>query len=379
MAAFLYIHIPFCIRKCNYCDFYSVPDSMHRIDEYVDMLCREIELRKDHIDALEAVYIGGGTPSILEEKHFRQIMSEIRNCCSLAVDAEITSESNPGTLTDAGISAMLESGINRLSIGIQSLDDKELEILGRMHNTEEAVGAFKAARRGGFTNLSIDLIYGLPGQALGRWEETLRKAIALHSEHISAYELTPEKLTPLFDQLETGDLQLPDEDIIADMYYSAIDTLGQGGYEHYEISNFALPGSRCRHNLNYWDRGEYLGIGAGAHSFIEGSRISNVADIDKYISDVNRNVIPVADDIKLNETDELKEILFLGLRKTEGIDLNQIQEDKMELMKEALREMSRQGLVELSDSRLKLTRKGLLLCNEVIVRLLLRIERTRRA
>jgi oxygen-independent coproporphyrinogen-3 oxidase len=352
---------------------------MHRIDGYVDALCREIELRKDQIDALEAIYIGGGTPSILEEKHFRQIMSEIRSCCSIGGDAEITAESNPGTLTDARISAMIESDVNRLSIGIQSFNDEELAILGRMHNAEEAVSAFKAARRGGFTNLSIDLIYGLPGQPLGRWEETLGKALTLHPEHISAYELTPERHTPLFDRIETGDLQLPDEDIIAEMYYSSIDTLGQGDYGHYEISNFAQPGRRCRHNLNYWDRGEYLGIGAGAHSFIEGSRISNVADIDKYISDVNRNVIPVADEIKLNETDELKEILFLGLRKTVGIDLNLIQDDKKELMKEALQEMSRQGLVELSDNRLKLTRKGLLLCNEVIVRLLLRIERTRRA
>jgi oxygen-independent coproporphyrinogen-3 oxidase len=352
---------------------------MHRIDEYVDTLYREIELRKDHIDVLEAIYIGGGTPSVLEEKHFSRLMSAIRNCCSIRDDAEITVESNPGTLTDARIGAMLDSGINRLSIGIQSFNDEELAILGRMHNAEEAASAFRAARRGGFMNLSIDLIYGLPLQSIQSWEETLRNALALHPEHISAYELTPEKCTPLFDQLETGDLQLPDEDIVADMYYSAIDNLGQGGYGHYEISNFALPARRCRHNINYWDRGEYLGIGAGAHSFIEGSRISNVADIDKYILAVNRNVIPVADDIKLNETDELKEILFLGLRKTEGIDLNLIREDKMELMKEALQEMSRQGLVELSDNRLKLTRKGLLLCNEVIVRLLLCIERTRRA
>jgi oxygen-independent coproporphyrinogen-3 oxidase len=219
----------------------------------------------------------------------------------------------------------------------------------------------------------------LPWQPPDSWEETLRNAVALHPEHISAYELTPEKHTQLFDRIEAGDLQLPDEDIVADMYDAAIDTLGQGGYEHYEISNFALPGRRCRHNINYWDRGEYLGIGAGAHSFISGSRISNMTDIGKYISNINNNAFPVAEDLKLNETDELKEILFLGLRKTEGIDLSLIRQDKMELMKEALHDMAGQGLVELSDSRLKLTRKGLLLCNEVIVRLLLRIERQCRA
>jgi oxygen-independent coproporphyrinogen III oxidase len=235
LVNYLYIHIPFCVKKCIYCDFYSIPDSLHLLCDYVDALCKEIELRKSEMENLKAIYIGGGTPSILEEKHFNQIMSAIRNCSSITADAEITAESNPGTLTDDKIKAMLDSGINRLSIGIQSFNDKELTLLGRMHNAEEAVCAFRAARCGGFGNISLDLIYGLPGQESDNWNQTLKTAIDLHPEHISAYELTPEKDTPLFDRLEKGDLQMPDEEIVADMYYTTIDTLQQVGYEHYEI------------------------------------------------------------------------------------------------------------------------------------------------
>jgi oxygen-independent coproporphyrinogen-3 oxidase len=374
MVRYLYIHIPFCIRKCIYCDFYSVPDSLHLVNEYVDSICREIELRKNNIDTLDAIYIGGGTPSILKEEHFFQIMAAIKECSLISDNAEITAESNPGTLTDMKIRAMLASGINRLSIGIQSFKDKELTLLGRMHSAEEALGAVSSARRGGFRNLSIDLIYGLPGQTFDSWKDNLKTAVGLHPEHISAYELTPEKETPLFVILEKGELAMPDEEIIAQMYYTTIDTLCENGYEHYEISNFALAGRRCRHNINYWDRGEYVGIGAGAHSFIGGCRTSNIMDIDCYISSMNDYTLAVDEDTVISEKEALKETIFLGLRKTEGFDTRLIPHEPMDKMKKALREMSQQGLVEISGNMLSLTRKGLILCNEVIVRLLLCID-----
>jgi oxygen-independent coproporphyrinogen-3 oxidase len=301
-------------------------------------------------------------------------MAAIRNCCSIADGAEITTESNPGTLTDARIKAMLDSGINRLSIGIQSFNDKELALLGRMHSSEEALSAVNSARRGGFGNISIDLIYGLPGQAVDDWKASIEAAIDLRPEHISAYELTPEEKTPLFHMLETGELVMPDEDIIAQMYYATIDTMGENGYEHYEISNFALPGRRCRHNVNYWNRGEYLGIGASAHSFIGGRRISNIADVDGYISSITNNAPAIDEDTVMSDMDALEETIFLGLRKTEGFDTRLVPSEQMDRMKKALRDMSQQGLVEISGNMLSLTRKGLMLCNEVIVRLMLCID-----
>ena len=374
MVRYIYIHIPFCIRKCIYCDFYSVPDSLERIDNYVAALCKEIESRKASVDLLEAVYIGGGTPSILEEKHFFQIMNTIRNNCSVRGDAEISVESNPGTLTEAKIAAMLDSGINRLSIGIQSFNDKELALLGRMHSAEDAAGAVSAARAGGFRKLSLDLIYALPGQTNGNWQDTLGKAVDLRPDHISAYELTPEKETALFDMLEKGKLVMPEEDVIAGMYYTTIDTLVGAGYEHYEISNFAGPGLRCRHNMNYWDRGEYLGIGAGAHSFFNGIRASNIADVGRYIEAIGMGKLPITEEIAETALDVLKETIFLGLRKTDGLDMRLIPDIQMDRMRQALRDLSQQGLVEISGNMLSLTRKGLMLCNEVIVRLMLCID-----
>jgi len=374
MASYLYIHIPFCIKKCIYCDFYSITNSLQWLDDYVKALCKEIELRKAVFDTLNAVYIGGGTPSILNERHFGQIMSAINNAVDMAIDAEITSESNPGTLTESKISAMLGSGINRLSIGIQSLNNNELRLLGRAHNADEAISAFYAARRGGFNNISLDLIYAVPEQSLNGWGTTLKGVLCLKPENISTYELTPEPHTCLFDKLEKSDLHMPDEDIIADMFYTTIDTLIDNGYEHYEISNFALPGRACRHNLNYWQRGEYLGIGAGAHSFIEGMRISNVSDIEKYLSKISGSELPVAEESIMSADDELKERIFLGLRKTDGLDTGFIPNEKLEKMNEALNEMSQRGLISIHGNNLRLTRTGLLLCNEVIVRLMLCID-----
>ena len=379
MAGYLYIHIPFCLKKCIYCDFYSVSDSKFIIGAYMTALCKELEMRKEYIGKLCGIYIGGGTPSILKEKDIATIMDKIRSTCHISAAAEITSEANPGTLTESGIKGMLNAGINRISIGVQSLSDKELSLLGRMHDAAEAIAAVTTARKGGFGNISLDLIYGIPGQDLISWKRTLQKIVSLYPEHISAYELTPEKNTVLYEQLEKGRLHLPDEDEVAEMYYTAIDILTEAGYKHYEISNFALPNLQCRHNLNYWDRGEYLGIGAGAHSFLNGRRISNICDVRQYIHDVELGALPIAEETLLTHREEIEETLFLGLRKTDGFDIELIPADITEHLKEALDDLSHQGLLDLSGGHIKLTRKGLIICNSVIVRLMLRIERILRA
>ncbi len=379
MARYLYIHIPFCLKKCIYCDFYSVSDSRSIIGPYMTALCKELEMRREHTGELDGIYIGGGTPSILKEKDIATIMDKVRSTCSISAETEITSEANPGTLTESGIKGILNAGINRISIGVQSLGDKELSLLGRMHDAADAIAAFNIARKGGFGNISLDLIYGIPGQDLISWKSTLEKVVSLHPEHISSYELTPEKNTVLYEQLEKGRFHLPDEDEVVEMYYTAIDMLTEGGYEQYEISNFSLPGLQCRHNLNYWDRGEYLGIGAGAHSFLTGRRIANVCDVRQYIHDVELGALPIAEETLLTGRDEIEETLFLGLRKTEGFDIKLIPADTTEQLKEALEDLSHQGLLNLSDGHIKLTRKGLIVCNAVIVRLMLCIERIRRA
>jgi oxygen-independent coproporphyrinogen-3 oxidase len=379
MAGYLYIHIPFCLKKCIYRDFYSVSDSKFIIGAYMTALCKELEMRKEYTGKLGGIYIGGGTPSILKGKDIATIMDKIRSTCHISAAAEITSEANPGTLTESGIKGMLNAGINRISIGVQSLSDKELSLLGRMHDAAEAIAAVTTARKSGFGNISLDLIYGIPGQDLVSWKRTLEKIVSLHSEHISAYELTPEKNTVLYEQLEKGRLHLPDEDEVAEMYYTAIDILTEAGYKHYEISNFALPNLQCRHNLNYWDRGEYLGIGAGAHSFLNGRRISNICDVRQYIHDVELGALPIAEETLLTRREEIEETLFLGLRKTDGFDIELIPADITEHLKEALDDLSHQGLLDLSGGHIKLTRKGLIICNSVIVRLMLRIERILRA
>jgi oxygen-independent coproporphyrinogen-3 oxidase len=379
MVSYIYIHIPFCLKKCIYCDFYSVPDRVLLIDDYVEALCREIDMRQDHIHVPEAIYIGGGTPSLLEEKHIAKIMGMLNSKWHTNKEMEITAEANPGTLSDKGIKAMLDWGINRISIGVQSLNDDELRLLGRMHDANGAVRALHDVRRWGFTNISVDLMYGIPGQDNKNWKRTLDEIVRLHPEHLSTYELTPEKNTLLYEHLERGTLCMPDEDVVAEMYYSAIDRLEANGYAHYEISNFALPGYECRHNLNYWNRGKYIGLGAGAHSFCDGIRSANADEVEGYINAIDEDRLPVTEEMVLTADDTVKELLFLGLRKREGITIRELPAEAAEKMKETLETLARQGLIESSENLVKLTRRGFLLCNEVIVRLMLCIERSRPA
>lgn len=383
MVNYLYVHIPFCIKKCVYCDFYSVPFPRREVvRDYINAIHKEISLKKLNAE-LRSIYIGGGTPTILSGDDVSKIMNAIKNEYYVNPDAEISIEANPCTITEEKAEMLLKSGINRISIGVQSFFDDELEMLGRSHSSEDAIKAVIAAKRAGFKNISIDLIYGMPSykdhaidkkSEFQKWEYSLKTAIGMSPEHISVYELTPEKNTPLYEDIKSGRIVMPDEEAVLEMYYAALDIIKRHGYIHYEISNFAKSGYECIHNLNYWNRGEYIGIGVGAFSFFNGKRFSNVRDLSRYIESLNKAIIPVDEEIEITEKEAIREFVFLGLRKTEGIDLCLLPVDRQGLFDNTIKDLISQGLVEIKDNHLRLTEKGLVLSNEVILQILLCIE-----
>jgi oxygen-independent coproporphyrinogen-3 oxidase len=375
MPDFLYIHIPFCIKKCLYCDFFSVPYNAQTAVNYTAALCKELSLKKDFAQSLKAIYIGGGTPSLLPDKCFTKLFQCLRNNYHFSPDIEITVETNPGTISESKIQTMLDAGANRFSIGVQSFQDDELKFLGRIHNSGDATRTIETLIKHGIENFSIDLMYGIPGQTMDSWKASLRNAVELSPTHISTYELTPEENTPLYAIIKSDTIAMPDEDLILEMYNHTIDYLAGHGYEHYEISNFALPGFKCSHNLNYWNRGEYIGAGAGAHSFVNGVRTKNIADVNRYIDSLNIGIIPETESFMITPAESLKEIIFLGLRKTEGIRIKNIPSsttgDREALKKlfDASGEMICDGYLELNEDYLRLTRKGIVISNTIIVKL----------
>jgi len=365
---FLYIHIPFCIRKCVYCDFLSITYDETFANAYIDALCKELELRKDFAGTLRAVYIGGGTPSLLSENAFRKLFLCLRDNYHLSADIEISVEANPGTLTESKISALLSLGANRFSVGVQSFDNAELETLGRIHNSSDASKAVEILKKKGSKNISIDLMYGIPGQTAQSWRETLSTAVGLSPHHISAYELTPEKETQLWKSLELHTLRMPGEDTVIGMYDEALDYLAACGYGQYEISNFALSGFECVHNLNYWNRGHYIGAGAGAHSFSDGTRSRNTGNIKEYIEGLADGRIPETEAIGITPQEAVKESLFLGLRKKEGIDMK-VPGIPEALIIKAVQDLVNEGYIEMCGDYLRLTRKGFVISNTVLVAL----------
>lgn len=368
MPESLYIHIPFCIKKCLYCDFLSVTYNELLAKAYTDALCKELVLKKDFAGELKTIYIGGGTPTILPEECFGQLFKCLKENFKFSDSPEITVEANPGTVDKSKIDTMVSLGVNRISIGVQSFNDNELKTLGRIHTSDEALRAIELVKNAGIKNFSIDLIYGIPGQTLDSWKKTVSKAVELSPAHISSYELTLEKDTPLYGLIEKDNIKMPAEELVLDMYNYAIDYLASKGYEHYEISNFALPRFKCLHNLNYWDRGEYIGAGAGAHSFIRGFRSKNTDDIRRYIKDLNKGIIPDAESTEIKRDDAIKEFIFLNLRKTEGISLAKAKELGLDLPGVCL-ELTEEGYLEIKGDYLRLSRQGLAISNSVIVRL----------
>ena len=326
----LYIHIPFCIKKCNYCDFLSFPSSAEDREEYVRCLVKEIEqtgivLNNKDTYQVRSVFIGGGTPSLLSGDQIKNIMQVVQKYFLIKEEAEITMEANPGTLTKKNLSAYKDAGINRLSMGLQSADNSCLYFLGRIHTYEEFLESYELARAAGFDNINIDLMSGLPGQTMSIYKKTLEKVMALRPEHISAYSLILEEGTPFYESEEIHK-KIPNEEADREMYQFTKEILAENGYDRYEISNYALKGKECIHNLGYWSGVPYIGFGLGASSYFEGIRFSNERNLEHYKKEPYVPFMMREDYTVLSQKDKIEEFMFLGLRKRAGISKKEFRE-----------------------------------------------------
>lgn len=359
----LYIHIPFCVSRCIYCGFYSTTNHSMQ-NRYVDSLCHEAELRRDYLEEdIHTIYIGGGTPSVLSTQQLRRIFSHIdyKNA------VEITMECNPDDITPEYATALRELPINRISMGAQTFDDGRLRFLRRRHKSSDVRRAVETLRKAGIENISIDLMYGFPGETVDDWKQDIDTAISLNVEHISAYSLMFEEDTPLYHMKEKGDVSETDEELSLQMYETLIDRLKSAGYKHYEISNFAKPGFRSRHNTGYWTDIPYMGIGAAAHSYNRTSRQWNVSDITKYINEIGNNKIP-AETENIDSDTRYNDTIMLRLRTCEGVNItNDICEEKYRkaCLKTAQKYIDN-GLLTLDNGSLRLTRKGLFVSDMIM-------------
>ena len=368
----LYVHIPFCLSKCRYCDFNSFPLAGYTgtIDAYIDALLAETEERCAGYK-IKTVFFGGGTPTVLSEKELERLIKGILKSASAAKGAEFSVEANPGTLTAAKLEILAGLGVNRLSLGLQSTDDKVLKMLGRPHTYSEFLTSYAAARKAGFTNINVDLIFGVPGQNLKGLRKELDKIKGLAAEHISIYNLSLEEGTPMFSDVEKGLLKLPGDDLDADMYYSIKDIIEKAGFFHYEISNYAKTGKNCRHNEIYWKNEDYVGVGAGACSKTEDTRADNTGEVEQYIVLIKKKKNAIIQSQKLSQKEVLRETVFLGLRMLEGISLTTFKErfgkDFFVLFGKEFKKLSGLDLLKEENGFIRLTGKGLFLSNEVFV------------
>jgi len=323
----VYLHLPFCLSKCYYCDFDSASlasiggEALAR--RYLDALGVEMDLRaasEEFRGALvETIYLGGGTPTVLPAEWLAELIERLRKRFDFAESAEITVEANPKTVDDGKMAELLEAGVNRISLGVQSLRDDTLRTLGRAHSAAEAKEAVRIARAAGCRNLSVDLLYGVPGQSLAEWQASVREVVEVGPEHISAYGLSVEPGTPLAEAIAAGRVPEQDDELCAEMYEAAAEALTSAGYRHYEISNFARPGHECRHNRRYWAGAEYLGLGCSGHSYRRAVRWNNVAGARVYTEWLERGLLPVARTECLSAPRRVGEMLMLGLRREEGV------------------------------------------------------------
>ncbi|MGI6344445.1 MAG: radical SAM family heme chaperone HemW [Bacillota bacterium] len=316
----LYLHVPFCRQKCTYCDFYSLTPSTIDEMEYLDLLEREAALRAPGSGTLESVFFGGGTPSLLHPETVSAALAMVSRYFHLSPTAEISLEANPGTVDATTLVALRQAGVNRLSFGIQTLNPRLLWLLGRQHSPEQALQAIAAAQQAGFDNISADLIYGIPGQTLDDWQESLRLLAAAGLQHLSLYALEVHPATPLGEQVAAGELALPADDLVADMYEAAQRQLPVYGLEQYEISNFARAGFECRHNLNYWYNGDYVGLGPAACSYLQGERACNVSDYGAWRQRLQAGQLATGSSERLDLAASKAETIILGLRLTQGVD-----------------------------------------------------------
>ncbi|MGC8862585.1 MAG: radical SAM family heme chaperone HemW [Armatimonadota bacterium] len=365
-----YVHIPFCVSKCYYCDFESFAGLQDLFDDYVRALILEIESSVQAGEqGLETVYFGGGTPTLFAARDLASVLGALDRRFGTLPEAEITIEANPGTVDALSLAEIRATGFNRLSLGVQSFDDGMLTRIGRAHTSREALAAYKSARSAGFENIGIDLIFALPGQSADLWQDTLDQAVGLSPEHISLYELTIEHGTRLAQMRAEGLLDLPDEDSKLRMYEAAIETLASAGYEHYEVSNFARPGFRSKHNQAYWRNEPCYGFGSGATSYIAGTRAHRLSDPTEYIERVLSGGNPVDNAEQLTGRARAAETLVLGLRMLDGVDIDRVQAqtgiDVLNEFSKEIAELVERGLVVLVDRHLKVTHRGLLLLDDV--------------
>lgn len=364
----IYIHIPFCKRKCYYCDFVSYANNCNNIEKYIETVLLEIKNYDLSNYDVTTIYIGGGTPSYIDSKYIVKVIDKLReklkNNETKFENIEITIEVNPGTLTKAKVKDYKKCGINRISIGLQSANNKLLEQIGRIHTYEEFLNAYKMLKEE-FQNINVDLMIGLPNQKINDIKESLEKVIKLEPSHISVYSLILEEGTVLYKKIEENVLKLLSEEAERQMYWYVKNTLELNGYNHYEISNFAKKGIESKHNLNCWEQKEYIGIGAAAHSYLNGKRYSNTENLEEYIKDFTKKTIQEVQ----NKEDMQKEYMLLGLRKIQGVSISKFKEKFIEnpiyLYRNELEKLVNEGLIIIDGDNIKLTNKGLDLANLV--------------
>lgn len=371
----LYVHVPFCIRKCRYCSFLSFPCNEDKLlTEYSNALIREIRTRYEEwpYRIVDSIYIGGGTPSIMPAKDMARVVNEIRENFVVTDDCEITIEANPATITDEKLKTYLDCGINRISIGVQSFDNTILNFLGRVHDKNDAINAIRMAKKMGFDNVNIDLMFGIPGQTMKMWRDSLRQSLFLRPEHISLYSLQIEEGTPFYDMIYVDEMvsEVP-ENVDRAMYNEALMMMDDVGYKHYEISNASLPGFESRHNMKYWSYQDYLGLGPGASSFIGGHRFKNCEKVSEYLKYIKAGMPPVKPENveDYSEREEMGIYVFTGLRKIEGFNINDFErtfmKDFFDVYDPSILERFK-GFIEMDGMNLKLTRKGLDVSNKIM-------------
>ena len=370
----IYIHIPFCKRRCIYCDFFSTTQSEKKA-EYVHALVRELEIRKDYLDneEIETIYLGGGTPSQLSKEELEEIFAHIYKVYKVTPDAEITLEANPDDLTPEYVSMLRTLPFNRISMGIQTFQEETLKLLHRRHTAQQAIEAFKRCREAGFQNISIDLMYGLPGETLDTWGQDLQQAIDLHPEHISAYHLIYEEGTTLWNLREQNKVEEAEEELSLTLFKTLIERLTKAGYQHYEISNFCLPGLHSRHNSSYWTGKKYLGCGPSAHSFDGTSRQWNVSSLEQYLKGIHTDQL----DFEIEDLDlytRYNDFVITSIRTCWGMPLSQLRTTYGETLYNYCLRMAKphiqQGVLEIEEDTLKLTSEGIFISDGIMSDLL---------
>ena len=372
----LYIHIPFCAQKCLYCDFPSFARKDHLRKAYIEALNKEIiNLREKHNNLeINTIFIGGGTPSVLEADELECLLKEVAKL-NMAKDVEYSMECNPGNLTEEKLEVMKKYGVNRISMGLQAKQDNLLKGLGRIHNYKTFKENFLLAKKVGFNNINVDLMFGLPNQRLNEWEETLREIISLEPAHISAYSLIIEEGTAFYNLYENDKLKLPTEEEERKMYHLAKKILEENGFNQYEISNYAKEGKECRHNLAYWNMDNWIGVGSASASYMDGKRIKNISSVEEYINSINEKGEAIEEIINNSKNDNMEEFMFMGLRKINGIDENEFKNrfsmNINNVYGEIINKYIDEGLLIRESGRIFLSEKGIEISNIIMADFLL--------